>query len=212
MEKLKNLLLLLQNKWDDLCWNFRFRFPIKQLRDVKYWIRHRTIDRYDIIKIPSLEFGYHDKDNIMLHGIFALLVDYVESELAWMNLICNVEEMKKIPWYMSAKRYRNKHAKRLGLDHLDWQMQLRQEVDQNGVPNKGRLQSRKKGTQGWAGKEIKELYLWWTKERDEELKLVNEALYDNVNKDLWFERDTALHNKEEAMCIRLMKVRGHLWT
>jgi hypothetical protein len=45
-----------------------------------WWVMHRTLKRFDRIYIRSLPPGYHDKDDMMLHGCFQLLVDWVERE------------------------------------------------------------------------------------------------------------------------------------
>lgn len=45
-----------------------------------WWVMHRTFKRFDRIYIKSLSPGYHDKDDMMLHGCFQLLVDWVERE------------------------------------------------------------------------------------------------------------------------------------
>ena len=49
-------------------------------RDLWWGFLHRTFCRYDRIKIKTLKPGYHDKDLMMLHACFGLLVDYVERE------------------------------------------------------------------------------------------------------------------------------------
>jgi hypothetical protein len=87
------------------------------LRNVKWAILHRITHRYNIVH-TRLKPGYYDNDIRMLYANFNLLVEYVEIELAWMKLICS-EERNQVPWYMSLEGYRNKHAKRLGLEHLD---------------------------------------------------------------------------------------------
>lgn len=57
----------------------------KQIRKTKTWIKHRTNDRYDIVK-TDLPYGYHDVDTRMLHANFSLLVDFIEEEL--FSVIC----------------------------------------------------------------------------------------------------------------------------
>lgn len=49
------------------------------LRNAKYWVRHRTIDKYHIVK-TALKPGYYDVDYRMLHAVMALVCVYVEDE------------------------------------------------------------------------------------------------------------------------------------
>jgi hypothetical protein len=67
---------------DYIWWKLhsKYRF-FARLRDAYWWIAHRTWARYDLVRIPTLDFGYHDKDSLLLHSCFSLLVDFVEKEL-----------------------------------------------------------------------------------------------------------------------------------
>jgi len=56
-----------------------------KFRNAKLWVKHRTNDRYDIVK-TDLPFGYHDIDKRMLHANFSLLVEFIEEEL--FSVIC----------------------------------------------------------------------------------------------------------------------------
>jgi hypothetical protein len=44
-----------------------------------WFVRHRTIDRFNIIKIKSLKPDYYEYYERMLHGCFALLLEYVKE-------------------------------------------------------------------------------------------------------------------------------------
>lgn len=179
------------------------RIP-RRLSDLKWWILHRTICRYNRIEIPSLSPGYYDKDTQMLHGMFDLLSDYVECELASTQLGMNREKYK-IPWYMSFERYTHKHGKELGLQWLDWEMNLRMELDENGCPTVGDLQVKHENTQGWCAKEVKELYLWWKEGRDKRENPWNGKEYS-------FEIEEKNNKEDTEMLVRLVKIRGSLWT
>jgi len=56
------------------------------LDKVKDWVRYRTTQRLHVVK-TTLPPGYYDADVRMLHAMFALVVDYVEIELAWLEFI-----------------------------------------------------------------------------------------------------------------------------
>jgi hypothetical protein len=49
------------------------------IRAAKYWVRHRTIDKYHVVK-TDLEPNYYDVDTRMLHAVMALVCVYVEDE------------------------------------------------------------------------------------------------------------------------------------
>lgn len=141
--------------------------------------------------------GYAEADQMLLYSSFSILSDFVEGEVAWLRLILNDKERKKVPWYMPLKSYCKKHAERLGRDGINTQ-------------------------------EIAELYEWWKdirpnridpfddprfeelesvdildRMRDEEyMKLCKEA---GKISDQHYEEDT-------EMLVRLMKIRGRLWT
>ena len=52
----------------------------RRVSDLYWSIRHRTINRYNIVKIPTLKPNYWDVDSRLLHSMMALLVYFVEKE------------------------------------------------------------------------------------------------------------------------------------
>lgn len=75
-----------------------------RLNDAWWKVRHRTTDRYNIVK-TGLKPGYYEINDRMLHALFALLVEYVEIGL-------------------SSKNYGTelKDPKARGLEYLDWEI------------------------------------------------------------------------------------------
>ena len=60
-----------------------------------WWVRHRTINRYHVIK-TGLEPNYYDIDTLMVHGLFSLLCRFVEDEHEGISGIDKrIEELKK---------------------------------------------------------------------------------------------------------------------
>lgn len=197
-------------------------FTIKQIfadriYSVYYWVRHRTVDKYHVI-YTGLRPGYCDKDRQMLYGMFNLLVDFVEGELAWMQIVCS--DSIKIPWYMTKTQYRDKHGEGLGVEYLEWAMTLK---DDDGNPL-----ADVKHSQAWGAKEIMELYMWWKYDRpNRRLPYDCVAIKDRFSVDEWlkggnptmdkmlkssFEIEQGYDKEDEEMLIRLVKVRQHLWT
>jgi hypothetical protein len=57
---------------------FRYRLS-GFFNDIYWYVRWRTWDRYHIINM-GLKPGYYDKDYLMLHACFNLLVQFIERE------------------------------------------------------------------------------------------------------------------------------------
>ena len=177
-----------------------------------YWVRHRTIDKYHVID-TGLPPGYYEKDCQMLHGMFNLLVDHVDCEVAWMELI-----WKDLPWYMTKKRYIKKHGEMLGMEYLEWAKALK---DDEGNPLID-----VKYSQAWAAKEIMELYMWWKYARPNRTNPYDRIELKDDFIDRWIKRDPTLDSplmnayeisqqydqEDEDYLIRLVKVRQRLWT
>jgi hypothetical protein len=51
-----------------------------KIYNVIRWIKYRTINRFNVVKIKSLKPGYYDIDLRMLHAMFDLLVEFIEKE------------------------------------------------------------------------------------------------------------------------------------
>ncbi len=53
---------------------------LHKLRHAGWWVYHRAVRPFNVVRIRSLSPDYHDKDDLMLHACFQLLVDFVEVE------------------------------------------------------------------------------------------------------------------------------------
>lgn len=51
-----------------------------KLDNIKYSIRNLLFKRFDLIPTGLSKSGYHDKPELILHGMMRLIVDYVEVE------------------------------------------------------------------------------------------------------------------------------------
>jgi hypothetical protein len=204
----------------------------KFFNDLRYAIRVRVFDRYHIIH-TGLKPGYVDGDTRMLHGMFNLLVDFVEVEKAWMHVVFDEEARKqyKHPWWsLGWTRFRAFRDPAAGLAHLRWEMTL----DDPALPEHERSTS-----QAQAAREILELYHWWKEIRpqrpdphdaggwtaycddrrargqnildfrptdDEDQRRSRAAL------DLTSSIEEGYEQEDEDMLIRLVKIRRSLWT
>ena len=183
---------------------------------------------------------WQDVGNRFLPCLFNELVDFVEIETAWHNCMWSDEERKKfnVPWYRSSwLRLRTWRCPEAGLAHLNWASTLTNEDFLDDVEKSEAVPT----YQAKAAKEIIELYTWWTttyRNRPDPYELSGWTDYceqsrkNNNGKLSWTSHNdtpelrelskkahAALMATEEAyekedteMMIRLIKIRGHLWT
>ena len=186
--------------------------------------------------------SWSDVGNRFLPCMFNELVDFVEIETAWSHIAWGSEEDKAkyaAPfWSTGWFRWRTWRCPQAGIDHLDWAMSL--VVDENMGVEKDHPEYGKSTGQAERAKEIKELYTWWTQTyrnrpdayeasgwtaaceaqreanggkisfntpKDPVLKKAHDKAHKLLQK---IEAD--YEKEEEAMMIRLIKVRHGLWT
>jgi hypothetical protein len=174
-----------------------------------YAIKYRTTHRYNILH-TGLKPDYHDLDRRILHGIFNELVNYVECDKAWLNVVFGDNKGKRGLF----ERYRSAEQ---GIEYLNWEIALEEDYNKS---------------QSEVAKETLVLYKWWKevyltrKDIDEEsglseyysrfpqrdwcsLKLDEEykALIDK-SRQIEMDRDI----EETEMLIRLINIRKSLWT
>lgn len=131
-----------------------FNRVIGSINDLRYYIRVRFFDRYHVIN-TRLEPGYHDADTRMLHGMFNLLVDFVEIEKAWMHVVFDSEERakRKHPWWsLGLTRFKAFRDPEAGIDHLRWESTL----DDPNLPV-----TERSPVQAQTARELLVLYYWW---------------------------------------------------
>ena len=183
---------------------------------------------------------WRDVGNRFLPCLFNELVDFVEVELAWWHLAWSPEERHKynMPWWaVGWWRVRTWRCPQAGLDNLEWQRQLRWKEEEVGADFKGLGELT---PQAIKAQEILDLYTWWTTTyrnrpdpyeasgwsaaceasrqanggklswstpKDPVLKKAQNKAHKLLQK---IEAD--YEKEDEAMMIRLIKVRHGLWT
>lgn len=184
---------------------------------------------------------WRDVGNRFLPCLFNELQDYVEVELAWWHLAWSPEERPKynMPWWaVGWWRIRTWRCPQAGLDNLEWQRNLRWKEDEGFEPgdaNIGKLTPQAKNAQ-----EVLDLYKWWTEvyrnrpdpyeasgwtayceaarlanggklswgnDKTPELKKMSNRAHKLLQK-----IEANYEKEDEAMMIRLIKVRHALWT
>lgn len=158
-----------------------------KLSDFAWRVRRSIFKRYNIIKINSLDWGcYADPDVRLFHGAFDLLVDFVEGEFAWSYL---TGSDIKIPWWQTHKRYLKKHAEELADKCFDWSTTLADSP-----------------TQAQTAAEVREIYNWYKYKRPNRPS----TSYKRASEALRLEEE--YRNEDTEYFIRLVKIRGALWT
>jgi hypothetical protein len=201
--------------------------PIKWKYDaVCNWIRFRTYDKYHVVN-TGLKPNYYDFDTRMLHVNFNMFRDFIECEKARLNWCTgkkqNVKWYQKLPFYWKFIEFRSPED---GLKYLEWEMTL----DDPSLPP-----HEQSPEQAALAREQFVLYKWWTQDRpsreeesfvdysDQGLGIMgvldddfdrNAADYLNAKKVIQKNNDLQdqWEKEDEEMLIRLVKIKGSLWT
>lgn len=195
---------------------------------LKRIIKSKFFTRTSLIDTGLNRNIYHEIDERMLHGIFNLLTDYVEVELASLH-VCgyaddeyDVRQKYNYPnWYFWWTKWRSPEA---GLDYLAWEEKLVYDDYENdelaGKPT----------PQAVKAMEVHELYNWWKNIRPNRLSAWTEyneyiekypETKNNRSKEPEvfrgiFERMDALekvyYDEDTEMLYRVIKIRQNLWS
>ncbi len=181
---------------------------------------------------------YYEVDTRILYGVFNTLVDFIECEKAWDHVSWNDDHRQEfsLKWYHRVRvvrwffEWRNPEA---GIAKLKWEMTLdKPDIDEYGNDMSSPLQAA-------SAKEQYELYNWWKNVRpnrpdpwaimtgfeqrmaekypEESHKLFSEYdEVDEIERSALYKQMDAIERQydeeDEAMLIRLIKIRSHLWT
>lgn len=212
---------LTHTAWDTVYLPIAIKFD-----NVVDWIRYRTVDRYHIVR-TGLEPGYQSVNSVILHSSFNILKDYVELGLGRRMMYTSDGYVpsfseKYIPFY--DRIFKRRYVSH-GMKYLDWAATL----DDPSLPV-----SQRSDQQAIDAREIRELYLWWTKIRPAR-KLHDVPLYSDQGLGMLSSLDTdfdhsapdyvessRIHrlndqleseweSEDTGMLIRLVKIRDALW-
>lgn len=179
-------------------------FPYDVYCNVSRYLKNRYVTKTHLIG-TGLEVGlWHEVDTCMLHGMFTLLVDFVEVQKSHM-------------WQISMDGLQNrKRSREYGLAYLDWEMTLEHE------------------RQASRAREIRDLYIWWKDvryvredayiisgwsdycdkhdgivlfDRNEEERTESRKLIDIVSS-----IEEKYQQEDTDMLIKLVEIRESLWT
>jgi hypothetical protein len=223
----------------DAIQNF-VNYPMDKLNDIRYYINNRWVSKSHALTAHPRDIRpghWSDVGNRFLPCLFNELVNFVEIEQAWHYVMWNDEERKKfdVPWYRSGwLRWRTWRSPEAGMAYLAWASTLtNKEFIEEG-------ETEELTHQAIAAKEIIELYTWWTttyRNRPDPYEASGWTAYCELSRlqndgRLSFSSDktpelaemsktalaklqeieAAYEAEDEAMMIRLIKIRQSLWT
>ena len=181
-----------------------------------------------------------DVGNRFLPCLFNELVDFVEIEQAWHHCMWDDEAKTRfeVPWWRKGwLRWRTWRCPDAGIEYLIWASGLK--IDESMGVDKNSEDYGKPTYQAIAAKEILELYRWWKVERPKRVDPHDASGWTELcarrrkeNPDEIFPEDNTEDEREqtrkaldiankmeaeydaedEAMMIRLIKIRQALWT
>jgi hypothetical protein len=213
-----------------------------RLNDVRYYVNNRWVSRSHSLTAHPRDIKpgqWQDVGNRFLPCMFNELQDFVEIEQAWHHCMWSDEERKKyeVPWWRKGwLRWRTWRCPEAGMEYLKWASTLTNEE----FLEEGEKHKAEPTYQAKAAKEIIELYTWWTttyrnrpdpheasgwtaaceasrianggrlnwgREKDPAIKKQSDKAHKLLQK-----IEAAYEKEDEAMMIRLIKIRQSLWT
>ena len=224
----------------DYVQNF-VNWPMDRFHDLRYYINNRWVSHSHRLTAHPRDIkpgSWCDVGNRFLPCLFNELVDFVEIEQAWHHCLWSEEERKKyqVPWWRrNFLRWRTWRCPEAGLEYLRWATTLTNEE----FLDESEKHLAEPTYQAKAAKEIIELYTWW-KEVYPNRPDVHDASgwsdYCNMRREKGYhlldmedktpeeaeqcrtalnksqEIEKAYNDEDEAMMIRLIKIRESLWT
>ena len=220
---------------------FVYYIPDK-LNDIRYYINNRWVSHSHALTAHPRDIqpgNWSDVGNRFLPCMFNELVDFVEIEQAWHHCIWSDDAKTKfdVPWWRKGwLRWRTWRSAEAGMEYLRWAETLTNEE----FLDEGEKHKAEPTYQAKAAKEIIELYTWWTVtyrnrpdpydasgwtaaceasrianggklswsgEKDPVLKKASDKAHKLLQK-----IEAAYEKEDEEMMIRLIKIRGSLWT
>jgi hypothetical protein len=225
----------------DYLQKFVYYIP-DRLNDVRYYVNNRWISHSHALTAHPQDIrpgDWSDVGSRFLPCLFNELVDFVEIEQAWHHCMWSDDAKTKfnVPWYRKGwLRLRTWRCPAAGMEYLKWASTLTTEE----FLKEGEKHKAEPTYQAKAAKEIIELYTWWTttyRNRPDPYDASGWTAYCELSRmanggKLNFSGDkspalkkastkahkllrkieAAYEKEDEQMMIRLIKIRGSLWT
>ena len=223
----------------DYLQKFVYYIP-DRLNDIRYYINNRWVSHSHALTAHPRDIqpgNWCDVGNRFLPCMFNELVDFVEIEQAWHHCLWSDEAKTEfeVPWWRKGwLRWRTWRSPEAGMEYLKWASELtNKDFIEEGEKEEPTYQAN-------SAKEIIELYTWWTTvyrnrpdphdasgwseyceasrianggklswsgDKSPELRAMSDAAHTKLR-----EIEAAYEAEDEAMMIRLIKIRQSLWT
>ena len=223
----------------DYLQKFVYYIP-DRLNDIRYDINNRWVSHSHALTAHPRDIqpgNWCDVGNRFLPCMFNELVDFVEIEQAWHHCLWSDEAKTEfeVPWWRKGwLRWRTWRSPEAGMEYLKWASELtNKDFIEEGEKEEPTYQAN-------SAKEIIELYTWWTtvyrnrpdphdasgwseyceasrianggklswsSDKSPELRAMSDAAHTKLR-----EIEAAYEAEDEAMMIRLIKIRQSLWT
>jgi len=177
--------------------------PSDIIYTIRIYIKNRFIDKIHYIRTGLKPGEYYDLDYRILNGLFYELVEFVESEQAHLMKVYEKERNYK---------FINGRCVRAGLDYLNWACNLR--LDENYGLTKDDKDYGKLTDQAKTAYKILKLYNWW---KNRSNRLDPHDVFSKEKDGKYYYREIqkleeAYEQEDTKMLIKLIKIRGSLWT
>lgn len=135
-----------------------FNYPKNKFNELFIYFNNRYISKTHALTSNLKRGQWHDFDTRLLHCSFDALVDFVEIEQAWHNILSDAELRKK---YNVGGFWRRRFTRspESGIDYLKWASELK--YDENMGLQPGDKEYNQPTTQAIAAMETLTLYQWW---------------------------------------------------
>ena len=106
-------------------------WPTDRIADLRRYINNRWISKTHAMTSNLKRGEWYEFETRLLHSAFDTLVDFVEIEQAWMQVVFCDEERKKykVPWYRTVLRFKSWRCPEAGLAHLQWAAALKNDEE-----------------------------------------------------------------------------------
>lgn len=168
--------------------------PFERLNGLRHWWLNRLVRKTHCLRTGLAPGRWHEPSETLLHASFALLVDFVEIDLAFKQRWSHA----RLPWWQRIRwlRWGVSRSPAEGLSYLEWECTL----DDLALPEYEAAPE-----QAAAAREILTLYLWWTESRPARPDPYRAAGYRAEDDDISFD-DLLLREPTESDHARLRRL------
>ncbi|CAB5220898.1 hypothetical protein UFOVP244_52 [uncultured Caudovirales phage] len=175
--------------------------PRSKVQGFRYWFLNRFVRKTHALTSRSLKKGkYYEFDTRILHCLFDELANHVEGEIAHLADILSGKSSRILHLRSSREK---------GLSHLTWESNL--VYNEEWGVEVGEERYGKPTPQAIAAKEIIDLYIWWADLRPKREEAF-QKLISSDSESYPLDAERVNEAEDDQMLMRLIKVRGHLWT